>query len=181
VSLVSERRLELPRGFPHMALNRFGPAVRHTLAVFLVLLPAEGVAIGVVGQHFEQRIVELVVASGAPEGAAAQEAIDIIVNAYREPARIAIITATNAGGRLVTLGQAEAAMDEAAACEAVGWYNEASTPTRRPGIGRPRPSYTPSECKERALSRARSSFLIPPLRSRRRSRIQAMPAGLTPG
>lgn len=95
--LVSEGGLEPPQELSHMALDRFGPAVRHTVAVFLVLLPAEGAAIGVVGQHFEQRLVELVVASGVPEGAAAQEAIDIIVNAYRQPARFAIITATNAG------------------------------------------------------------------------------------
>jgi predicted extracellular nuclease len=69
--------------------------------------------------------LELVVAGGVPEAAAAQEAIDILVNADRQLARIAIIAATNAGGDPAKLAEAEFAMSEAAAYVAAGLYNEA--------------------------------------------------------
>ncbi|MEA2002180.1 MAG: ExeM/NucH family extracellular endonuclease [Actinomycetota bacterium] len=69
--------------------------------------------------------LELVVASGVPEAVAAQEAIDILVNADRQLARIAIISATNAGGDPVMLAEAEAAMAEAAAYISAGLYSEA--------------------------------------------------------
>ena len=69
--------------------------------------------------------LELVVASGVPEAVAAQQAIDTIVNADRQLARIAIIAATNAGGDPVKLAEAEFAMGEAAAYVAAGLYNEA--------------------------------------------------------
>ena len=69
--------------------------------------------------------LELVVASGATEAAAAQEAIDIIVNADRQLARIAIITVTNGGGDPVKLAKAEFAMGKAATYVAAGLYNEA--------------------------------------------------------
>jgi predicted extracellular nuclease len=69
--------------------------------------------------------LELVLAGGVPEAAAAMQAIDIIVNADRQLARIAIITATVAGGDPVKLAEAEFAMDEAHAYVAAGLYNEA--------------------------------------------------------
>jgi hypothetical protein len=69
--------------------------------------------------------LELVVASGVTEAEAAQHAIDVVVNADRQLARIAIITATGASGDPAKLAEAEFAMSEAAAYVAAGLYNEA--------------------------------------------------------
>jgi predicted extracellular nuclease len=69
--------------------------------------------------------LELVVASGSPEAEAAQSAIDTLINADRQLARIAIIVATEAGGNPARLAEAELAMAEAAAYTAAGLYNEA--------------------------------------------------------
>ncbi len=69
--------------------------------------------------------LELVVADGVVEAEVAQVAIDVLVNAARQLARIAIIAATNAGGDAVKLAEAETSMTEAAVYVADGLYNEA--------------------------------------------------------
>jgi predicted extracellular nuclease len=73
----------------------------------------------------------LVVADGVAEAAAAQSVINVLVNADRQLARIAIISAANAGGDPARLSGAEAAMAEAAAYVDAGLYDEAVNAYKR--------------------------------------------------
>jgi len=68
--------------------------------------------------------LELVVAVGGPEAAAAQTAIDVLVNADRQLAQIELIAAIARGGRATKIAGAQTAMADAAVLIAAGLYNE---------------------------------------------------------
>ena len=75
--------------------------------------------------------LNLVVASGVTEADAAQDAIDVLLNADRQLARIATIAATNADGHLSLLLEAEVAMAEAQAYIDAGLYVDAVNAYKR--------------------------------------------------
>ena len=69
--------------------------------------------------------LELIVAGSGPEAAAAQGAIDVLVNADRQLAQVELIAAITAGGKASRIADAQAAMAEAATLAAAGFSNEA--------------------------------------------------------
>jgi hypothetical protein len=72
-----------------------------------------------------------VVASGVPETGAAQSAIDVLVNADRQLARIELIAAIDRGGESSKIASAEAAMAAAEEFAASGQYNVAVNSYKR--------------------------------------------------
>jgi hypothetical protein len=68
--------------------------------------------------------LELILAAGGAEAAAAQTAIDVLVNADRQLAQIELIAAIARGGRATKIADAQAAMADAAVLTAAGLYNE---------------------------------------------------------
>jgi len=69
--------------------------------------------------------LELVVAAGGPEAAAAQDAIDVLVNADRQLAQIELIAAIARDGKASKIADAQTAMAYAADLTMAGLYNEA--------------------------------------------------------
>jgi len=69
--------------------------------------------------------LELIVAGGGAEAAAAQAALDVLVNADRQLAQIELIAAIDRGGEASKIANAQAAMARAATLTAAGQYNEA--------------------------------------------------------
>ena len=69
--------------------------------------------------------LELIVAGSGPEAAAAQGAIDVLVNADRQLAQVELIAAITAGGKASKIADAQAAMAEAATLAAAGLSNQA--------------------------------------------------------
>ena len=68
--------------------------------------------------------LELILDAGGAEAAAAQAAIDVLVNADRQLAQIELIAAIARGGRATKIADAQAAMADAAVLTAAGLYNE---------------------------------------------------------
>jgi hypothetical protein len=68
--------------------------------------------------------LELILTAGGAEAAAAQAAIDVLVNADRQLAQIELIAAIARGGRAAKIADAQAAMADAAVLTAAGLYNE---------------------------------------------------------
>ncbi|MCZ6567505.1 MAG: hypothetical protein O6923_04310, partial [Actinobacteria bacterium] len=68
--------------------------------------------------------LELILADGGAEAAAAQAAIDVLINADRQLAQIELIAAIARGGRATKIAGAQAAMADAAVLTAAGLYNE---------------------------------------------------------
>jgi len=69
--------------------------------------------------------LELVVAAGGPEASAAQDAIDVLVNADRQLAQIELIAAIARDGKASKIADAQMAMAYAADLTMAGLYNEA--------------------------------------------------------
>ena len=69
--------------------------------------------------------LELVVASGGPEATAAQDAIDVLVNADRQLAQIELIAAIERDGKASKIDDAQMAMAYAADLTMAGLFNEA--------------------------------------------------------
>jgi predicted extracellular nuclease len=69
--------------------------------------------------------LELIVAAGGTEAAAAQAAIDVIVNADRQLAQIELIAAIAGSGNATKIADAQAAMADAEGLTSAGFYNEA--------------------------------------------------------